>query len=90
MIITARTLNGFELRGTDGGEGTVGELYFDDRGWTLRYLIVDARNRLPGRKVRVSPRWMTSVSRSDAKVYVDLLRETVKSSPEFSDAASAR
>jgi hypothetical protein len=40
----------------------VSDLYFDDRSWAVRYLVVDAGPSLPGRRLLVPP---ISVRRSD-------------------------
>jgi hypothetical protein len=49
----------------------------------IRYMIVDTRNWLPGKKVLIAPLWVDKVSWKDAKVFIDLLREAIKDSPEF-------
>jgi len=40
------------LHAADGDIGRVHDLYFDDRRWTVRYLVVDTRHWLPGRRER--------------------------------------
>jgi hypothetical protein len=42
---------------------------------------------LPGKKVLVSPEWIKTISWSKREVYVDLLREVIKNSPEFDPSA---
>ena len=52
--------------------------------WLLRYLVVDTRNLLPGgRKVLVSPAWVTSVDWVGRSVGVELTVDSVKNSPEY-------
>jgi hypothetical protein len=46
-------------------------------------MIVDTRNWLPGRKVLVSPDWISRVSWRDSRVYVDLTKQGVESAPEY-------
>jgi sporulation protein YlmC with PRC-barrel domain len=55
-------LKRFTIAATDGNLGSVRDLYFDDRSWAVRYLVVDAGPWLPGRRLFVSP---ISVRRSD-------------------------
>jgi len=50
MLIKAKTLNGYKLDSLDGEIGKVKEFYFDDRHWTIRYLVADTGNWLTGRK----------------------------------------
>jgi sporulation protein YlmC with PRC-barrel domain len=53
----------FAIAATDGNLGSVSDLYFDDRTWAVRYLVVDAGPWLPGRRLFVPP---ISVRSSDA------------------------
>ena len=58
MLIKAKTLKGCKLHGLDGEIGKVTEFYFDDRHWTIRYLVADTGNWLTDRQVLISPmRW---------------------------------
>jgi uncharacterized protein YrrD len=43
------------IAATDGELGRVHDLYFDDPGWTVRYLVVDTGGFLPDRWGLVSP-----------------------------------
>jgi predicted glycosyl hydrolase (DUF1957 family) len=42
-------------------------------------------NWWPGKKVLVAPQWIDRVSWSDAKVFVDLTRESIKQAPEYTE-----
>jgi hypothetical protein len=55
MLYTAKTLHGYKLDSLDGEIGRVKEFYFDDKHWTIRYLVADTGNWLPGRQVLISP-----------------------------------
>jgi hypothetical protein len=39
----------------DGRIGFVDDVYFDEARWAVRYLVVNAGGRLPGRRVVISP-----------------------------------
>lgn len=80
---SARAVTGHHIEARDGEIGHVEDFLADDDGWPIRYMIVDTRNWLPGKKVLVSPRWIESISWSEEKVRVDLTRDQVKGSPEF-------
>lgn len=41
MLSKARTLTGYRHRGLDDQFGKVKDFYFDDREWTIRYLVAD-------------------------------------------------
>ncbi len=55
-------LKRFTIAATDGDLGSVRDLYFDDRSWAVRYLVVDAGPWLSSRRVCVSP---ISIRKSD-------------------------
>ena len=59
---------GYYIRAGDGDIGHVEDFIIDDDNWTIRYMIIDTRNWLPGRKVVVSPEWITEVNWSESKV----------------------
>lgn len=80
---SAREVKGYAIRATDGDIGHVDDLVLDDEGWTVRYLVVDTRNLLPGRKVLLAPDWISRVGWEEQAVSVDFDREEVRSSPEY-------
>lgn len=51
MLWTASTLNGYAIEASDGQIGTVSDLLFEDRSWTVRWLVVETGTWLSGRKV---------------------------------------
>src|SRR2546427_12150629 len=55
MLRTAGDLKGVTIEAMDGDIGSVQDLYFDDRTWTVRYLVVDTGTWLPGRQALISP-----------------------------------
>jgi sporulation protein YlmC with PRC-barrel domain len=80
-------VSGYHIHATDGEVGHVDDFIIDDQTWAIRYLIIDTQNWWPGKKVLVSPHWIERVSWDESKVFVDLLRETIKQSPEYTEAS---
>jgi hypothetical protein len=80
---SVKEVTGYHIQATDTEIGHVEDFILDDRTWTLRYMVVDTRNWLPGRKVLVSPVWIDSLDWGEAKVFVDLDSNRIKSSPEY-------
>ena len=78
-------VSGHYIQATDGEIGHVEDFIIDDQTWAIRYLVIGTRNWWPGKKVLVSPRWIERVSWSESKVFVNLSRETVKQSPEYTE-----
>jgi uncharacterized protein YrrD len=80
---STREVTGYYIEGTDGEIGHVADFVVDDESWAIRYLVIDTRNWLPGKKVVVAPGWIHRISWRDSKVYVNLSREAIKQSPEY-------
>jgi uncharacterized protein YrrD len=78
-------VSGHTIAASDGKIGHVDDFIIDDETWAIRYLIIDTRNWWPGKKVLISPRWIDSISWSESKVFVNLLREAIRQSPEYTD-----
>lgn len=81
MLTKVKTLNGYKLEGLDGAIGQVEEFYFDDRHWTIRYLVADTGNWLTERKVLISPYALNSVIESDKQLCVNLTKQQIENSP---------
>ena len=69
-------------KATDGTLGHVADFLIDDSTWDVRYLMVDTRNWLPGRKVLVPPSAIEDIDWENRQVRVRLNREELKRSPE--------
>ena len=80
---SAREVIGYGIRALDGELGHVEDVLVDDEDWAIRYLVVDTRDWLPGRKVLVTPQWITAVSWEARAVAVDLTRDTIERGPAF-------
>ncbi|EMI15678.1 PRC-barrel domain protein [Rhodopirellula maiorica SM1] len=80
---SASEVQGYDIRATDEAIGHVEDFVLDDDGWIVRYLVVDTRNWLPGRKVLVAIHWIEAISWGEASVTVGLTSDRIKQSPEF-------
>ena len=78
---------GYHIQAADGEIGHVEDFIIDDETWAIRYLIIDTRNWWPGKKVLVSPQWIERVSWNESKVFINLHRETIKQSPEYTEVS---
>ena len=78
-------VSGYNIQAADGEIGHVDDFIIDDETWAIRYLVIDTRNWWPGKKVLISPQWIERVSWSESKVFVNLPRETIKQSPEYTE-----
>ena len=83
MLIKATTLKGYTLNSLDGEIGKVKEFYFDDRHWTIRYLVADTGHWLTGRQVLISPHALVSVNREEQQIGIDLTKKQIEDSPSL-------
>ncbi|MGE5315479.1 MAG: PRC-barrel domain-containing protein [Acidobacteriota bacterium] len=74
---------GYKIHASDGEIGHVEDFVLDDTTWTIRYMIVDTQNWLPGKKVLISPQWIDRVSWDDSTVYVSMPRAAIENAPEY-------
>ena len=86
MLRSIKELHNYVLHAEDGEIGHVDDFILEDDVWAIRYMIVDTRNWLPGRKVLVSPGWITSIDWPGSKVSVSLTVEAIKEGPEYDPA----
>jgi uncharacterized protein YrrD len=78
-------VTGYNIQAEDGEIGHIEDFIIDDETWAIRYLIIDTQNWWPGKKVLVSPQWIDRVDWSLSKVYINLSREEIKKSPEYTE-----
>ena len=83
MLNKAKTLKGYKLNSRDGDMGKVKEFYFDDRHWTVRYLVADTGSWLTGRQVLLSPYALGIVNPLDKDIVVDLTKKQIEQSPSL-------
>jgi uncharacterized protein YrrD len=81
MLHKAEELGTYKLRSSDGELGKIEDLYFDDRFWTVRYLVVDSGGWLVQRRVLVSPRAVVGVDRENKTIASELTKAQVEKSP---------
>jgi len=84
---SASTVRGYNIQAKDGEIGHIDDFVIDDETWAIRYMVADTQNWWSGKKVLISPRWIERVSWEESKVFVNLLRETIKLSPEYTEEA---
>src|ERR1700758_1092129 len=75
-----KDLKGNAIVATDGDIGTVDDFYFDDKSWTIRYLVASTGNYFVGKDVLLSPFAVGKVE-SSGRINVMLTRKQVDASP---------
>lgn len=81
MLYNAEELRKYTLRSIDADLGKVEDLYFDDRSWTVRYLVVDTGGWLVQTRVLISPVAVDGVDQESKSVATGLTKAQVEKSP---------
>jgi len=87
VLRSTREVLKYRIHATDGDMGHVEDFILDDDIWTIRYLVIDTRNWLPGRSVLISPEWIEKISWADSKVWIDQTKDQIKNSPKYDPLA---
>lgn len=83
MLHKVKTLKGYSLESLDGEIGAVKEFYFDDKQWTIRYLVADTGNWLTGRHVLISPHALVEAIKEERHISVNLTKKQIEDSPSL-------
>lgn len=71
-------ITGYHIHATDAQIGHVEDFLVDDTGWSIRYLVVDTRNWLPGEQILISPRTVREIDWADRSIHLNISRQRVK------------
>ena len=82
MQKTVSQLTGYSIGAKDGDIGSVDDVLFDDKLWTVRYIVADTAKWLPGRRVVISPIALGHVESDEKRLPVLLTKEQVQNSPD--------
>ncbi|MDB5797247.1 MAG: PRC-barrel domain containing protein [Paucimonas sp.] len=74
---------GYQIQASDGVVGHVEDFLFDPRDWSIRLMLVDTRDWLPGRHVLISPARIRAVIWEEKAVQVRASRGEIENSPEY-------
>lgn len=81
MLIGIKQLDGVKLGASDGDIGHIRDFYFSDENWTIRYLVLDTGDWLPGRSVLISPHAIGRLLPAGKTLPAKLSRKQVENSP---------
>ncbi|HLN54504.1 MAG TPA: PRC-barrel domain-containing protein [Bacteroidales bacterium] len=82
---SSKDVTGHTIQAKDDKIGHVDDFIIDEESWTIRYLVIDTKDWLPGKKVLISPEWIDRISWNDSKVFVNLTTDSIKNAPEFDE-----
>lgn len=79
--------HGYLVQGLDRAFGHIEQFIFEEPSWAIRYLVADTRNWWPGKHVLLAPQWISWISWTEERVYVDFDRETIERAPAYDASA---
>jgi hypothetical protein len=82
MLHPLKDFVGFTVHATDGDIGETKDLFFDDKQWVIRYLVVETGSWLASKKVLLSPMSIQHVDIEEKKITVSISKEQVKNCPD--------
>ncbi|MCY8234566.1 histidine kinase dimerization/phospho-acceptor domain-containing protein [Priestia endophytica] len=74
---------GYSIQATDSEFGYVEDFILEEDTWRIRYIVVNTKSFWFGKKVLISPNWITNVDWETRKVYINLSKDNIKSGPEY-------
>lgn len=80
-------VSGYHIQALDEEIGHVHDFIVDEDLWAVRYIVVDTRNWLPGKKILLSPSWISKITWAEQKVFVGMTRAAVQDSPHYDSTA---
>lgn len=85
MLHSIQERYGQKLRATDGEIGHVRDFYFDDKNWTVRYVVADTGRWLTGRQILISPQTLGHLYPKGGALLVNLTKEQIEKSPSIDE-----
>ncbi len=82
MLINSQGLKGFHLKAEDGEIGKVADIFFDDKNWDVRYIIVRTGKFMMGREVLIAPESVKKCDSEEKLLHVLMTMQKVKDSPD--------
>jgi hypothetical protein len=73
----------YVVLGIDDRVGLVDDFLVDDASWIIRYLVVDAGNWRPGKRVLVPPARVAQIRWEGMAAHVDVARAAIRRAPEW-------
>ena len=86
MLHKFSRIRGLHIHATDGMIGHVEDVLLDESTWAARYLVVDTRNWVHGKRVLVSPQVVSAVDPEQGRIDVTLTRDQIRHSKEVDEA----
>lgn len=81
MLRSAQHILSYQLSAIDGQIGHCADFLFDDHEWTIRYMVANTGDWLPGRKTLIAPFQLGTADWETKLFSVKLTRQKIEESP---------
>lgn len=86
MLVTLKELSGSTIEASDGKIGQLKDVYFDDKSWVIRFMVVDTHPWIPlSQKFLISPIALGEFNSAEDSLKVTFEKEAVKNCPKIED-----
>lgn len=82
-LYKSEKLKRYRLIAADGEIGSINDFYFEQPGWDVRYLVVDAGNWLNRREVLISPIAIGRINEQEKTIDIELTKQQLQKSPSI-------
>lgn len=87
MLISAKKLQSYQLKATDGEVGAIDDLLFDDQVWHIRFLVARLQKLLPwSEKVLINPLYLQRPDSQNHLLNVALSENSIRKCPPLSSS----
>src|SRR5262249_39098373 len=83
MLREISTLKGLAVQAIDDEIGSIYDVYFDAKQWTVRYLVIDTGTWLSGRRVLISPMSLRVAGVVEDRLNLRLTKAQVEQAPSW-------
>jgi hypothetical protein len=83
---TLSELRRYTMRGLDADVGVLDDMYFDDRDWMVRHLVLESRRWLGGHQVLIPPAAVRGTDEARRRLEIQLTRAQVEQGPAIETA----
>ncbi len=85
MLRLMKEIQGYKIEALDGILGSAYDFFFDDRNWTLRYLVIDTGQWLPGKLVLIYTGALDLPNWAERRFPVRVTKAEIEKSPQVDE-----
>jgi hypothetical protein len=78
----------FRVQTGEGEDGHVDDFLCDDIEWVIRYIVVDTRNFIPGRKVLIATGWVERIDWESGHFHLSVPLQKLRNAPAYDSSTN--